>query len=585
MLNWNNKLVRINLSNSQITEEEIPEDIQEKYIGGRGLGVKYLYDELPPGTDPLSPENIIIFATGPVTGTRTPLSGRYVVVSKAPLTGAVTDSHSGGHFGTQLKYCGVDMFILNGKAPEWSYISITPEAIELHSAEELIGLNTAETTDKLQEIYGSRSSVACIGPAGENLVRLACIINDKGRAAGRGGLGAVLGSKNIKAIVASSTVKKTRTEEQQNVRKHVLNLLKKNSITKNGLPIHGTAVLVNIINEHGIFPTRNFQEGVFNDAEGISGEKLTERFLVGRTACEGCTIGCGRKTRISPEREGEGPEFETVWSFGSQCDINNLETIIEANYLCNELGMDTISLGSTIGAAMELTELGLIPNGPKFGDDKAVLDLVKRAAYGKDELGKLIGDGSYRLGEFYDRTEVSMTSKKLEMPAYDPRGVVGQGLSYATSNRGGCHMRGYMIMNEIMGSPVLMDRFDPENKHSIVIMLQNLSAFVDALIMCRFTQIALSIPDYRKIYNAFTGSNIADEDVLEIGARIFNLERAFNNREGFTREDDTLPPRLLSEPMPAGPARGKVVPLDEMLNRYYEERGWSQEGEVPEELV
>ncbi len=585
MQNWNNKLVRINLSDSSVNSEEIPTEIQEKYIGGRGLGVKYLYDELPAKIHPLSPENMVIFATGPITGTRTPLSGRYVVVSKSPLTGTILDSHSGGRFGTLLKYSGIDAFILTGEAEEWSYLSITPQGVEIHSAEDLIGLNTHETTDKIKKEFSGRTSVACIGPAGENQALLSCIINDKGRAAGRGGLGAVLGSKKLKAIIVSSDIQKTKTAQQEQVREDVLDLFKKNGVTKNGLPLFGTAVLVNIINAQGMFPTRNFQGGVFEDAEGISGEKILERFLVAKSPCEGCTIGCGRRTKLDSGRSGEGPEYETIWSFGAQCDINSIETIIEANYRCNEYGFDTISLGSTIGCAMELNDRGILSEDLEFGDEEKLLELIDNAAYQKDEFGTKISNGSYRLADAFGRPELSMSSKKLEFPAYDPRGAVGHGLAYATSNRGGCHLRAYLISPEILGSPIKVDRFDPTGKAEIVILMQNLSAFIDSLIMCKFTQFALSITDYARIYNVFTGHNISDEALLETGARIYNLERAFNNREGFTRKDDSLPPRFTDEPLPEGPSRDNTVPLEEMLDEYYKLRGWNSDGIVPQALL
>ena len=588
------KLLRVNLSNSTISEEEIPEEKMKMFLGARGLGSKYLADEVAPDIDPLSPDNKLIFAPGPLSGTTAPTGGRYNVITKGPLTGTIAASNSGGFFGAELKFAGYDMVIVEGKAEKPVYLSIRDDEVKIEDASDLWGKDTHTTTDMLLEKFGDkRAKVACIGPAGEKLVKFAAIINEKDRAAGRTGVGAVMGSKNLKAIVVRGTkrVQVANPEEFKAVVKKKIDILKENSITGEGLPTYGTKVLDNIINQNGLYPTRNFQTGVFEGTEPISGEALVDKYLVKNKACFACPIGCGRVSKLPSGLEGEGPEYETGWAFGADCGVSDLNAIIQANFICNELGLDTISTGATIAAAMELYEKGYLPKdmiekGPeqKFGSSEAIV-YYTWAIGNRVGLGDKLAEGSYRFAESLGHPELSMTVKKQELPAYDPRGAQGHGLEYATSNRGGCHVRGYMISPEILGAPEKLDPQQIEGKENWVKIFQDLTAVIDAAGLCLFTSFALGLSDYADLINAATGFGYTDEELLMVGERIWNMERDFNIKAGIGPEHDTLPKRLLEEPMPDGPNKGQVVKISEMLPKYYKVREWDEKGYPTEEKL
>ncbi len=586
----NGVILRINLSTGDIKKESLDESFARNFLGGRGIASKILYDELPAGMDPLSPENKLIFAAGPLTGTSAPTGGRYMVVTKGPLNGTIASSNSGGFFGKEFKTAGYDLIIFEGKAEKPSYVWIKDDQVEIRDASHLWGKNTHETTDILmKEVDDAKAKVACIGPAGEKLSKIACIINDKHRAAGRTGVGAVMGSKNLKAFVVRGTgkVELADPDKFREAQKASMGKIRENPTTSQGLPAYGTAVLVNVINENGLFPTRNFQTGVFEGATKISGETLADTYLTKNTHCFACPIGCGRATKING-REGEGPEYEVAWSFGADCGVDDLKAIIEANYLCNELGLDGISAGATIAAAMELYELGYLPkedlDGPelKFGNAEAIVEYTRKMGL-REGFGDKLAEGSYRLAEAYGHPELSMSVKKQELPAYDPRGAQGHGLEYATSNRGGCHVRGYMISPEILGAPEKIDPQTLEGKPTWVKTFQDLTAFIDASGLCLFSSFALGADEYGALAAAATGWDIDGNEVLKIGERIWNLERLFNLRDGFSKADDTLPERLLKEPMPDGPNKGAVHRLGELLPEYYKVRGWDENGVPTEE--
>lgn len=572
-------LLRCNLNNGEISRELIPQEITTNFIGGRGLGVKYIWNEVLPQTEPLAQENKLVFAVGPLTGSHAPTSGRYSCVSKSPLTNTIFDANSGGRFGPELRNLGVLALIIEGKAEQWCYLYLDAEdqVFEVREASRLKGKDTWTTIDYLKENTKKGVKVACIGPAGESLGLMACIINDKGHALGRGGLGAVMGSKRLKALtIKGKDIPKDNRLKELSDQLHLS--IRKNPVTKSALPVFGTPVLVNLINELGMFPTRNFQEGRFDDAPGISGEKLKELYIIKKHACAGCRIACGHITKVGDETEGKGPEFETIWSFGSQLGNNDLALICRINNLCNQLGLDTISTGSTIGCAMELSEKQKLNGFPKFGEVNSLLEIIKDIAY-KKGIGKDLSEGSRRFAEKYNAPEVSMSVKSLEIPAYDPRGVQGQGLSYATSNRGGCHLRAYMISTEVLGNPIPMDRFTSAGKAGIVKVFEEISALVDSLVLCRFSSFALSAIDYARLLSIVNETEYSESDIMQFGERIWNLERLYNLKAGFTSKDDTLPKRLLNEPLKIGNSRGKVAKLDQMLSEYYKIRGWSNEGE------
>lgn len=592
MYGYTGNVLRVNLKEKSFKVEALDLELAKKYIGGRGLGEKYLMDEVDPKVDALSPENKLIFVTGPLSGTPTPTGGRYMVVTKSPLTGTVACSNSGGRWGAELKMAGYDMIIIEEKSDTPVYINIHNDEVSIRDAAHLWGKVTSEVTQILtDEIGDSKVKVATIGPGGEKLSRIAAVMNDLDRAAGRSGVGAVMGSKNLKAITVRGTGK-VAIADPEKLKEVVANCNKKireNGVTGQGLPTYGTAVLVNIINENGVFPTNNFQTSTFSLAEEISGETLAEKYLVKRVGCYGCPIACGRHCKVD-DLESGGPEYETIWGFGADCGVSDLKAVIKANYWCNEMGLDTISASTTIAAAMELYQKGYIKeeelNGVslEFGNADAVIEWTKLMGL-REGLGDKLAEGSYRLCEGYGVPELSMSVKKQELPAYDPRGIQGQGLAYATSNRGGCHVRAYLISPEILGLPEKLDRFSLQGKPEWVKIFQDLTAAIDASGLCLFTSFALGAQDYADILNAVCGTDHTAETVLEGGERIWNIEKLFNLESGLSIADDTLPKRLLEEGIADGPSKGNVARLGELLPSYFEARGWDAEGVPTEERL
>ena len=585
------KLLRVNLTTGEVRVDPVDPKTSMDFIGGRGLGTKLFYDEVGPLVEPLSIDNKLFFMTGPLTGAAVPTGGRYMVITKAPLTGTIGSSNSGGKWGAELKHAGYDGLVVEGKADHPVYINIEDDKVEIRDASHLWGKLLSDTTAVLSGEIPPRAKVLSIGPAGEKLSYMASIMNDIHRAAGRSGVGAVMGSKNLKAITVKGSQQAPIADEAKlkEANDEALTLIRENGVTSVGLPNYGSAVLVNIINENGILPTNNFQESSFKDADMISGEHMTEKYLLRKDPCYRCPIGCGRYVKLG-DWEGGGPEYETIWSFGSDCGINDFEKIILANKMANEYGLDTISAGATIAAAMELYQLGLIKDEEldgaslKWGDSDAIIEWTKRMGE-RSGLGDKMSDGSYRLCESYGVPELSMSSKKQEMPAYDPRGVQGQGLSYATSNRGGCHVRGYMISPEILSSPEKLDRFTTNGKATWTKIFQDLTATIDSLGLCLFTSFALGAPQYARMLSAATGEEVTVEGLLQKGERIWNLERMFNLEAGITPDQDTLPKRLLEDPVTDGPSKGEVTKLDIMLPEYYMVRGWDKGIPTQEKLT
>lgn len=604
---YTGKVLKVNLSTKTLDIEPINEEAARKYIGGKGYATYLLFQRTKElekkgisvkDLDPLGTENTMIFATGPGTGVpRFPSPSRYHVMTlKAPLTGSIGSGNSGGEWGAFLKFAGFDAIVIEGAADAPVYLAVANGKAEIRDAAELWGMNTMDTTRALASAAGGKNtSVTCIGPAGENLVPLAVIMNDEYRAAGRAGLGAVMGSKRLKAIVVSGDkdVPVAKPDEFRKVADRCLKAMKENSVTGEGLPTHGTSVLVSVINGAGAFPYRNWQTGVNPDAEKISGETLTKEYLVRNRACWSCTIGCGRITQV---KSGpfqvvpvEGPEYETIWSLGSSCGVNDMNAIVKAHHISNELGLEPISLGSTIAAAMELNEKGYIPAEDlqglplEFGNAAAMVDSIWRTAY-KVGFGKYLALGSRKMCEHYGHPEFSMSVKGLEMPAYDPRGIKGIGLEYATANRGGCHVTGYTVSPEIVGIPEKIDPLAIEGKAQWVKTFQDFTSLVNSTVNCLFTTFALGANDYADLLSVVTGWDISEDEALKIGERIYNLERVILGKLGFRAKDDTLPLRLLKEPFTEGAAKGHVVDLDRMKEEYYRLRGWVDGLPTPEKL-
>ena len=577
------KIARINLTTGDISVEPLDMELAHKFIGGRGLGTKMLYDAGVATVDPLSPENQLIYITGPMTGAAAPSTGRYMVVTKSPLTGMIACSNSGGIWGAKLKYAGWDAIIVEGEAPEWAYIVIDDDKIEIRDASDLVGMKSELIDDTLKERHGQDFSVLNIGPAGEKKVLLAAIMNDKDRAAGRSGVGAVMGSKKLKAIVVRATRKNLDNiadiDALKEATKRAMEVIRENPVTGSGLRQLGTAVLVNIVNNIGAFPTNNWQGSYAEYGDDISGETLADTYLVKAGACYRCPIACARVIKVGDKVVG-GPEYEPLWAYGGNCGNNDLNTLDICNMLCNEYGLDAISTPCTIAAAMELYQRGYITEEEcdgyplEWGNTESLIEWTKRMGDPESELAWLMSSGSARLCEHYGHPEISMSVKKQEMPAYDARAIQGIGITYATSNRGGCHVRGYMISPEVLGLPEQLDRTVTTDKAAWAKTFQDLTAVIDSMGHCLFTSFAMGAPEYTDLLNAATGTTWTVEEVLNIGDRIYNIERMFNKAAGMKPEDDRLPKRLLEEPVSDGPSEGMVSQLPLTLPQYYEARGW-----------
>jgi aldehyde:ferredoxin oxidoreductase len=572
------KMVYADLSAGTVTIKPTPPELKQQYIGGRGFGIRLLTDMVDPKVDPLGEKNILVFAAGPLTGTGIPLGSRYEVSTISPLSGTAMSGNSGGVFGWKMKKAGFDAVVVTGRSRRPLWLFLDSGKAEFRDASGLWGMTTGQTTDAIIRELGDQSvRVACIGPAGENKVRFACIINEKTRAVGRGGIGAVMGSKNLKAIAARGNLPIRAADEAQ------LDVVKervKKKITENGieqaLQKYGTAVLVNIINENYVLPTRNFQTAHFPEAEKVSGETMAATILKQNKGCYSCIVKCGRVCEFDGE-SGEGPEYEPDWAFGPDCGIDDLKAVARANNICNEYGLDAISAPTTIACLMEMAEKGYVNHPIRFGDAKGMLALVMQIAQ-REGIGNELAEGSFRFATKYGHPEYSMSSKQQELPAYDPRGIQGYGLATATSVRGGDHVYGYLISPEILGAPEKLDPLVTKGKPQWAKIFKDLSAAIDASGMCLFTSFALGADDYAELLTATTGMKIDAAELLKIGDRIWNLQKLYNIKRGFGRKDDTLPARLLNEPLKEGAAAGQVWRREEMLDEYYTLRGWDKEG-------
>jgi aldehyde:ferredoxin oxidoreductase len=592
MNGMNNNLLRVDLNSEQSIEGAIPEETMINYLGGRGLGVKLLTDNLSKGVDPLSQENLLIFTVGPLTSTITPTSGRFSLVTKSPLTNTIFHSNSGGYWGSALKRCGFDCVIIGGKlnSNEYGYIVIDGTGkIEIKDAGKLWGKTSTETVKMIQEIEGKTSHVLLIGPAGENLVKVSSIMNDAHRAFGRGGVGAVMGSKHLKALVVKGgRMQFTPMDKElmKNLNTVAIDKIKVTPITSQGLSLLGTAALVNIINLYGMFPAKNFQKA-FTDANvihNVSGEKLREEFFEQSEGCFNCIIRCGRLTNTG-ERHGKGPEYESLWALGPLLDVFDLKQIIHANYLCNELGLDTMSTGAVMACAMELHEKKILSNSDlSFGNREELCKIVEDVALRRG-IGDELAEGSLRFSTKYHASKYAMQVKGLDLAAYDPRGAFGHALNYAVSSRGACHLTGFMVGSEVLGIPKKIDRFSIRGKSDLLFLKQNQSVVEDSLVVCKFVGYALGLEFQVRFLNCMTGKDFTISDLLTIGERVYTLERLFNVREGFDRKDDTLPRRFLEEPLNDGPSKNRVVPLDEMLDEFYKVRNWDENGIPTDKLL
>ncbi len=603
-MSWAGKILRVNLTAGTVSSEPLNMQWARDYVGSRGLGSKYLVEEVDAKVDPLSAANKIIWATGPLTGTMAATGGRYTVITKGPLTGAIACSNSGGYWGAEFKMAGWDMVIFEGQSPKPVYLYVHDDLAELRDASHLWGKSVWETEAALKSsLQDPLVRVSSIGKAGENKVLFAAVVNDLHRAAGRSGVGAVMGSKNLKAIAVRGTKGVGNLRDPQAFMAAVKagkKVLAENGVTGQGLPAFGTQVLMNVINEVGALPTRNHRDNQFEGAKDISAEAMAtprktdgQKHLVTNQACFGCTIACGRVSKMDeghftivnkPQYRGAsgGLEYEAAWALGAANGVNDLEALQYVNLLCNEEGIDPISFGATVGAVMELYAMGVLTKeqlgtDASFGSAQALAFLAEETVNGRG-FGKEIGQGSKRLTAKYGHPELSMSSKGQEFPAYDGRAIQGIGLAYATSNRGGCHLRGYTIASEVLGIPVKTDPLVSEGKAELVKAFQDATAAFDSSGLCIFTTFAWGLQDLAPQMAAACSDQYTVEELALIGERIWNMEREFNNRAGFTAKDDSLPKRLTDEVCKSGPAKGKASEVAKMLPQYYAARGWDSEG-------
>ncbi len=598
-MTWHQRVLRINLTENKIDIEPLNMQWANDYLGGRGLGSKYLMEGMNPAADALSPENMLIFATGPLTGTMCSTSGRYAVVTKGPLTNAIAASNSGGKFGAELKFAGFDLLIVEGRAEKPVYLLIQDDEISICDAAEYWGKTVWHTEESIKEKHADpQIKVASIGVSGEQGVRYACIVNDLHRAAGRSGVGAVMGSKNLKAVAVRGTqgVPVQDAPAFMKVVKHTHKLLEDNAGRKD-LTNYGTNAMIDTMNAFGGLPTNNFQEVTFagtgkvNPAAMTSANENDHTNLITNKACFGCTIGCGRIAHIDQnhfsikERQqywhaSGGLEYETAFAFGPVLGIDDIDALTFAGYLMNEHGMDPISFGVTLAAAMELYELGIIKpeetDGIKlnFGNAEALTVMAEKTGL-QEGFGKMLGMGSKRLCEHYGRPELSMSVKGQEFAGYDSRALQGMGLGYATSNRGACHLRHDTFTED-------MDDQSGQGKAEPCKSSQDKIAMIDSTGLCLFTACAWDTDEWQMQISAACGADWTSERLIVTGERIWNIERLFNLKSGLTKADDTLPPRLLETPAPAGVAKGRVAELNIMLPEYYALRGWDNEG-VPQQ--
>ena len=592
-----NNLAWVDLTKGKVEFKPVPEDLARKYIGGRGLGVKFVFNN-GPQVDALSPDNILCFMNGPLTGSEANMSGRMAVVTKSPLTGTVTDSHHGGWSAARLRWAGFDGLVFKGKAAKPTYAYIHDGKLELLDASEVWGKGVHDTVKHFKNKYGEKDlTVIAIGPAGEHLVKFASWINENDRASGRGGTGCVGGSKNLKAIVIKAEKNITKAADRdvwKSAHERALKgIMAPENITsprKGGLSVYGTNVLTNITNSIGAYPTKNSQYTSFGkDAETLSGEYVKENLLVNDPTCHACPVACKKEVEV---KDGpykglrmESVEYEPAWSVGANCGNPDARLVAKMIDLANDYGLDAIEVGHPLSVWMEASQRGYTNGDGKlaWGDDDGMTKAAEMIAFRKG-LGNVMADGANATAAHFGHPELAMTCKGQGIPAYDPRGLKGMGLGYATSNRGACHLRAYTPAAELGVMPYGSLKVDPlawKGKGGLVKVFQDVHAFSDSMDLCKFSAFAMGAEEYAQQYSAMTGVPFTTDDVLKTGERIYNLERHYNNLAGFGAGSDTLPKRFLEEPSDQPGSAGNVCELDQMLVEYYEARGW-KDGVVTE---
>ncbi len=588
------KVAHIDLTSGTVEYKPHPEEWARKFIGARGLGVKYVLEN-GPKVDPLSPKNILCFMNGPLTGTEANMSGRMAIVTKSPLTGTVTDSHHGGWSAARLRWAGFDGLVFKGKAAKPTYVYIHDDTLELLDASEVWGKGVHDTIKFFKEKYGEKDlTVIAIGQAGEHMARFAAWVNENDRASGRGGTGCVGGSKNLKAVVVKAVKKMPKAQDREAWKpahtRALATIMDEKNITsprKGGLSVYGTNVLMNITSNMGALPAKNSQVTSYGErAELLSGEYVNEHILVDNPTCHACPVACKKEVEI---KEGaykglrmESVEYELAWALGANCDNDDINSVAKMIDQCNDYGLDTIELGNVLSVYMEASEKGYT-NGAgvlKWGDTASMVETVRKIAY-REGVGDILAEGPARAAQKFGHPELSMTVKGQAIPAYDPRGMKGMGIAYATSNRGACHLRAYTPASELTLIPLPTDPLAWKGKGELTKLLQDIHAFSDSLDLCKFSAFAEGAEEYAQQYSAVVGVPFTLEDVLKTGERIYNLERYYNNLAGFGEGSDYLPDRFTKEPSTMPGSFGHVCELDLMLEEYYTARGWVN-GVAPE---
>src|SRR6056297_257519 len=613
---FHDHVARVDLGDEQVNYESVPDEDAKKYIGARGLGVKYVFDN-GVDVDPLGPDNLLAFMNGPLTGTQTTMSGRIAVVTKSPIEGQVTDSHHGGWSGARLKWSGFDGLLFEGQAEHPVYAVVEDGEVELRDASHMWGWGVHDTIseieDEVEGSYGKNLSAMAIGPAGENEVKYACVINEDDRASGRGGTGCVMGNKKLKAVVVKSSTRMPKPKDQETFQeghRQAMQVIQESDVTapnEGGLSMYGTNVLMNITEEMEGLPVKNARYTSTHseatddpadpnvDAEKVSGESVRENILVDEPTCHSCPVACKKEVEVDVHHKGEDMnirmesyEYESAWALGPNSMNDDRDKIAAMIDRCNDMGVDTIDMGNTMAMAMEATEEGRLDEGLDWGDSETMLDMIERVAHRDDELADLLAKGAGRAAAELGDPEMSLDVKGQTMAAYDPRSMKGMAIGYATSNRGACHLRGYTPAAEILGIPEKVDPHEPDGKGELCATFQDLHAISDSFDICKFNAFAEGIEEYVLQYNGMTGRDVSEEELIQAGQRIYTLERYYNNLVGFDGEDDTLPNRFIEgheEAIPAqGGSEGELAELAEMKEEYYEVRGWV-DGVVPDEKL
>ncbi|WP_252700823.1 aldehyde ferredoxin oxidoreductase family protein [Natronosalvus vescus] len=610
---FQDRVARIDLSDGSVGYESIDDEDAKKYIGARGLGVKYVFEQ-GADVDPLGPDNLLAFMNGPLSGTQVTMSGRIAVCTKSPLTGTVTDSHHGGWSGARLKWAGFDGLLFEGQTDDPVYAYIEDGEVELRDATHLWGMGVHETRDTLeQEVdgsYGKNLSMMAIGPGGENEVKYACIINEDDRASGRGGTGCVMGNKGLKAVVVKSTTKMPKPADAETFKEghqQAMKAITESDVTapnEGGLSLYGTNVLMNITEEMDGLPTRNGKYtstgsmrddlDVDIDAERVSGENVRENILVDEPTCHSCPVACKKEVEVQAMHKGEemnvrmeSYEYESAFALGPNSGHTDRDDIALMIDRCNDMGIDTIEAGNMMAMAMEMTEEGKLEGVGEleWGDSETMIDMIERIGRREDDLADLLAEGARRIAERKGAEDNSLAVKGQTIPAYDPRCMKGMGIGYATSNRGACHLRGYTPAAEILGIPEKVDPYEWEGKGELTAAFQDLHAISDSFDICKFNAFAEGIEEYVLQYNGMTGLDVTEDELMEAGERVYNLERYYNNLAGFDGSDDSLPARFLEDGIRGqGASEGEYCELEEMKAEYYDHRGWV-DGVVPDEKL